>query len=208
MLWTMSFWDKWRSNPGRSFRLGAGMNTFSTAPPPPAHENPTSRRNFYIGLGTILAVTVIISLVVFNTSSGEDVAPLPNTSTGSRSSRSANPSSSISDDLDDADSPKVKEIIAIALTRLEDQCSFCFEMYFGEEKPKNKPELDLLEVLPCSHTFHQKCINDWFNLNEKKGISPARTCPMCFKVSKREVNPIVRTYEQLTKKAKKSKKQA
>lgn len=53
------------------------------------------------------------------------------------------------------------------------QCSICFEemeIYQG------------LDILPCNHTFHERCIDTWYFTRIKEGHSfNSIPCPLCRK---------------------------
>ncbi|BAH95517.1 Os12g0143750, partial [Oryza sativa Japonica Group] len=44
----------------------------------------------------------------------------------------------------------------------EEECAVCLQDFVAEEK---------LRMMPCSHTFHQRCIFDWLRLS--------CICPLC-----------------------------
>lgn len=47
-----------------------------------------------------------------------------------------------------------------------EECCLCLERFLDE---------DMVRVLPCSHFFHQACVDDWFSA---RSFLP-RTCPLC-----------------------------
>eukprot|EP00930_Biecheleria_cincta_P072891 TRINITY_DN60231_c0_g1_i1.p1 TRINITY_DN60231_c0_g1~~TRINITY_DN60231_c0_g1_i1.p1 ORF type:complete len:376 (+),score=50.94 TRINITY_DN60231_c0_g1_i1:106-1233(+) len=47
-----------------------------------------------------------------------------------------------------------------------EECCLCLEHFLDE---------DIIRVLPCSHFFHQACVDDWFSA---RSFLP-RTCPLC-----------------------------
>uniref|UniRef100_A0A671FMV7 E3 ubiquitin-protein ligase ZNRF4 n=1 Tax=Rhinolophus ferrumequinum TaxID=59479 RepID=A0A671FMV7_RHIFE len=49
-------------------------------------------------------------------------------------------------------------------TRLNDSCAICLDEYEEGEQ---------LKILPCSHTYHCKCIDPWFSQ------AAQRSCPVC-----------------------------
>lgn len=59
-------------------------------------------------------------------------------------------------------SKKTENNNEVAIT--EDQCLICLE----------ELSLDKTETFSCNHTFHRKCLEEWFKIE--------RTCPLCRKM--------------------------
>ena len=69
-------------------------------------------------------------------------------------------------------------LLTLIPNHLHGECSICMsEMHTRQD----------LETLPCQHTFHEICIDEWYYVKVKEGYPRNRlSCPLCRQVCQAE----------------------